>query len=95
MFVVTTVVGMSVQCFKNSKNIKDPLLIYGAGIMIGAAFSVIIPEGVMALISYYTDTHMHELEGILGSAMASGFALMLVCDELRFQFKKDAVEDEM
>lgn len=49
----------------------------------------------MALISYYTDAPMHELEGILGSAMASGFALMLVCDELRFQFKKESVEDEM
>ena len=95
MFVVTTAIGMSVFCFRDSERIKDPLLIYGAGIMIGAAFSVIIPEGVMALISFYTDIHMHELEGILGSAMASGFALMLICDELRHQFKKDAVYDEM
>ena len=65
------------------------MLVYGAGIMIGAAFIIIIPEGIVVLLKYYMAPEIEDtfnFEGVgklVGASMALGFAIMVVCAELR------------
>lgn len=57
--------------------------------MIGAAFIIIIPEGILVLLKHYMppetgDTFNFEgVEKLVGASMALGFAIMVVCEELR------------
>ena len=51
MFVATLMIGfMPLACRFKQANI-DHMAVYGAGLMVGAALLVIIPEGVMVLIA--------------------------------------------
>ena len=65
------------------------MLVYGAGIMIGAAFIIIIPEGIVVLLKYYMPPetegalHFEGVERLVGASMALGFAIMVVCEEVR------------
>lgn len=51
MFVSTLIIGFTpLACRFKQQNI-DRLAVYGAGLMVGAALLVIIPEGVMVLVA--------------------------------------------
>ena len=70
MFLATLSIGFSpLACSFKQKNI-DRMAVYGAGLMVGAALLVIIPEGVMVLIASQIKapaTHDHAAEKTEGS----------------------------
>ena len=51
MFVSTFLLGYLPQVFKMNKTLLDLVSIFGAGLLVGAALLIIIPEGLMVLIS--------------------------------------------
>ena len=51
MFVSTFLLGYLPQVFKLNKTLLDLVSIFGAGLLVGAALLIIIPEGLMVLIS--------------------------------------------
>ena len=51
MFVSTFLLGYLPQVFKMNKTLRDLVSIFGAGLLVGAALLLIIPEGLMVLIS--------------------------------------------
>ena len=51
MFVSTFILGYMPQVFKMNKTLLDLVSIFGAGLLVGAALLIIIPEGLMVLIS--------------------------------------------
>ena len=51
MFVSTFLLGYLPQVFKLNKTLLDLVSIFGAGLLVGTALLIIIPEGLMVLIS--------------------------------------------
>lgn len=51
MFISTTLIGAAPLFCKFKQQNIDRMAIYGAGLMVGAALLVIVPEGVMVLIA--------------------------------------------
>ena len=54
MFLATFIIGYLPQTIKFNKNIMNLLAIYGAGLLIGAALIIIIPEGMLVIIASLT-----------------------------------------
>jgi solute carrier family 39 (zinc transporter), member 9 len=51
MFASTFLLGILPQVLKLNKTLLDLVSIFGAGLLVGAALLIIIPEGLMVLIS--------------------------------------------
>jgi zinc transporter 9 len=51
MFISTFMLGYLPQVFKLNKTLLNLVSIFGAGLLVGAALLIIIPEGLMVLIS--------------------------------------------
>ena len=49
MFVVTFLFGYVPTRFKTSQKVMNLISIYGAGLLVGAAIIVILPEGMLVL----------------------------------------------
>lgn len=63
MFVSTFVLGYMPQVLKLNRTLLDLVSIFGAGLLVGAALLIIIPEGLMVLISSeIKDQQKSELE---------------------------------
>lgn len=54
MFASTFALGYMPLTLNCSKTALDAIAIYGAGLLVGAALFIIIPEGLMVLISACT-----------------------------------------
>lgn len=49
MFVITFLMGYLPSKINTSKNVMDMISLYGAGLLVGAALIVIVPEGIEVL----------------------------------------------
>lgn len=49
MFIVTFLFGYVPTRFKTSQKVMNLISIYGAGLLVGAAIIVILPEGMLVL----------------------------------------------
>ena len=89
MFIASYVAGYIPLSFNLSERMIAYTSSLGAGLLIGTALAVIIPEGVNTL--YSTNDAVKEEEGsdlrhmYLGTALVSGFLLMLIIDQLIFR----------
>jgi zinc transporter 9 len=50
MFIITTAIGMLPSRIDANKKIMNLVAIYGAGLLVGAALIVIVPEGMVVLV---------------------------------------------
>lgn len=89
MFVASYAAGYLPLYF----NLSEKMIAYasslGAGLLIGTALAVIIPEGVNTLYISENAVQTEELQTdyrhvYLGTALVSGFLLMLIIDQLLF-----------
>ena len=89
MFVASYAAGYLPLYF----NLSEKMIAYtsslGVGLLIGTALAVIIPEGVNTLYISETAIQTEELQTdyrhvYLGTALVSGFLLMLIIDQLLF-----------
>lgn len=101
MFVVTTFIGLIPDKINADKRVMDIISIIGAGLLIGAAFSAVIPEGIVQVMtSVYEDGSTDEelmvgvVEITVGIAMISGFIMMLLLDAFISIYKAYAQERE-
>ncbi len=53
MFLVTFLMGYLPTKLKTSQRVMNLIAIYGAGLLVGAALIVIVPEGMMVLFSSF------------------------------------------
>ena len=88
MFVGTTLLGWSPTWLKASKKIMNLISIFGAGMLVGAAIIVVIPEAVKCIIEATYDPKSGQEEVVpenvaftMGIAIVVGFTIMLVIDE--------------
>lgn len=58
MFIATFLVGYLPTRLKTSQKIMNLIAIYGAGLLVGAALVVIIPEGMLILFSSLAETSL-------------------------------------
>nr|CAG4652203.1 EOG090X0EEU [Triops cancriformis] len=68
--------------------------VFGAGLLVGAALAVIIPEGIDMLYSAKIEDHHDHEEGeglhlIIGVALVLGFVFMLLVDQIGSSRSKD------
>lgn len=50
MFIITMGLGMMPSKLKTSKRTLDLISIFGAGLLVGAALIIIVPEGMTVLV---------------------------------------------
>jgi zinc transporter 9 len=53
MFALTTIIGLLPTHIKAKKSTMDLISIFGAGLLVGAALIVIVPEGMVVLVESY------------------------------------------
>ncbi|KAK8805864.1 hypothetical protein WA158_002520 [Blastocystis sp. Blastoise] len=72
--------------FKASDNGISFISALGAGLMVGAAFNVVIPESIEDALEKMDAEHTTEGQlaafRLIGICIASGFAFMMICDSL-------------
>ena len=85
MLVATTLSAFAPLFFKFSPRRLAVISTFSQGLLIGAALSVVIPEGVEAVYSNAAQTHQHDSgehhehssnAGYIGVALLTGFILM-------------------
>ena len=60
MFLLTFVFGFLPTKFNTSRRIMNLIAIFGAGLLVGAAIIIIIPEGMLILFESMTYTDVLE-----------------------------------
>lgn len=55
MFLITFAIGYMPTRFKTSQKLMNLIAIFGAGLLVGAAIIVIIPEGMLVLFNSMID----------------------------------------
>ena len=60
MFLLTFVFGFLPTKFNTSRRIMNLITIFGAGLLVGAAIIIIIPEGMLILFESMTYTDVLE-----------------------------------
>lgn len=59
------------------------ITVFGAGLLVGTALAVIIPEGVRSLIKeQLKETHGHDVLSVIGISLVLGFIFMLMVDQV-------------
>ena len=93
MFVITTIIGLLPSRIDADKRIMNLIAIYGAGLLVGAALIVIVPEGMVVLVSALkpqgkklpkgvTDDEVNDqIAHYIGASLVFGFAVMLLIDQ--------------
>lgn len=82
LFAGSTIMGIVPLWFTTEKWTLDLVSIYGAGLLIGVALIIIIPEGMITL---YEATHGkpgYNIEFLLGISLVFGFMLMFFIDKV-------------
>ena len=88
MFLGTTLLGWAPTWLKASTKVMNLISIFGAGMLVGAAIIVVIPEAVKCIIEATYDPKSGETEVVpesvafnMGTAIVVGFTIMLIIDE--------------
>ena len=87
MFLGTSLLGWAPTWLNASKKTMNLISIFGAGMLVGAAIIVVIPEAVKVIIEATYDPKTSEEvvpESVafnMGTAIVVGFTIMLVIDE--------------
>ena len=88
MFVGTTLLGWAPTWLKASTKVMNLISIFGAGMLVGAAIIVVIPEAVKCIIEATYDPKAGDEEVVpenvafnMGTAIVVGFTIMLIIDE--------------
>ena len=88
MFLGTTLLGWAPTWLKASTKVMNLISIFGAGMLVGAAIIVVIPEAVKCIIEATYDPKSGETEVVpenvafnMGTAIVVGFTVMLIIDE--------------
>ena len=88
MFLGTTLLGWAPTWLKASVKVMNLISIFGAGMLVGAAIIVVIPEAVKCIIDATYDPKSGEDEVVpestafnMGTAIVVGFTIMLIIDE--------------
>ncbi len=80
MFLGSFVVGFLPTCLKTSRRVMNLIAIFGAGLLVGVALIIIIPEGTLTLVEALKDTK-ESASWYLGSSLVGGFTLMVILDQ--------------
>lgn len=83
MFVVTFMVGFLPTKLRASERVMNLLSLFGAGLLVGAALIVIVPEGMSVLYESLksSDIENEVINRYVGSSLIFGFIVMLVIDQ--------------
>ena len=88
MFLGTSLLGWMPTWLKASQKIMNLISIFGAGMLVGAAIIVVIPEAVKVIIQATYDPKSGQEEVVtedlafkMGTAIVVGFTIMLIIDE--------------
>ena len=88
MFLGTTLLGWAPTWLNASAKVMNLVSIFGAGMLVGAAIIVVIPEAVKCIIDATYDPKSGDEEVVpeslafnMGTAIIVGFTIMLVIDE--------------
>ena len=95
MFISAFIFGWIPTMCKASEKVMNLIGIFGAGMLVGAALIVVIPEAVKVIIDATFDPNDADGEVVsedvafsIGTAIVSGFTIMLIIDEV-FKILKD------
>ena len=88
MFLGTFLLGWSPKMMKLSDKYMNLISVFGAGMLVGAAIIVVIPEAIKVIIEATYDPELNSDEVVpeetsfnIGTAIVAGFAMMLMIDE--------------
>lgn len=88
MFIGTFLLGWMPTWLNASAKVMNLVSIFGAGMLVGAAIIVVIPEAVKVIIEATYDPNSGEEEVVpeslafnMGTAIVVGFTIMLLIDE--------------
>ena len=88
MFLGTFLLGWSPKMLKLSDKYMNLISVFGAGMLVGAAIIVVIPEAIKVIIEATFDPELDSDEVVpeetsfnIGTAIVAGFAMMLMIDE--------------
>ena len=103
MFLGTFLLGWLPIMIKAPEPIMNLISVFGAGMLVGAAIIVVIPEAIKVIIEATFDPELAKEEVIpeetsfnIGIAIVAGFSMMLMIDE-SFKILKNrytSIEDE-
>jgi len=104
MFLGTTLLGWAPTWLNASTKTMNLISIFGAGMLVGAAIIVVIPEAVKVIIEATYDPTSGSEEVVpesvafnMGTAIVVGFTIMLIIDEsfkiLQTNYALDAESD--
>lgn len=91
MLIGSFLAGSIPLFFSFSEDKLKKITVFGAGLLVGTALAVIIPEGVRSMISEQGITHAHNESdthehsdplSVIGISLVSGFIFMLVVDQI-------------
>ena len=96
MFLGTFLLGWSPKMLKLSDKYMNLISVFGAGMLVGAAIIVVIPEAIKVIIEATFDPELNSDEVVpeetsfnIGTAIVAGFAIMLLIDET-FKFMQSS-----
>jgi len=88
MFLGTFLLGWTPTMIKASDKIMNLISVFGAGMLVGAAIIVVIPEAIKVIIEATFDPELVSDEVVpeetsfnIGTAIVAGFSMMLMIDE--------------
>ena len=88
MFLGTFLLGWMPKMIKANDKIMNLISVFGAGMLVGAALIVVIPEAIKVIVEATFDSEMVNDEVIpeetsfnIGAAIMAGFSMMLMIDE--------------
>ena len=88
MFLGTFILGWLPKMIKASDKVMNLISVFGAGMLVGAALIVVIPEAIKVIIEATFDPTMVSDEVVpeetafnIGTAIVAGFSMMLMIDE--------------
>jgi len=82
MFLMTFLIGFLPTKLSGSPSFMNLISLFGAGLLVGAALIVIVPEGMSVLyqsLSSHADTEV--INRYVGSSLIFGFIVMLLVDQ--------------
>ncbi|KAM6494041.1 Zinc/iron permease [Amanita muscaria] len=75
--------GLIPLMFSSSKSALDQFSLLGAGLLVGTALGVILPEGIEALIRSSSESEtVHDISPTLALPLLLGFSFMLLLDQI-------------
>ena len=88
MFLGTFLLGWTPTMLKLSDKYMNLISVFGAGMLVGAAIIVVIPEAIKVIIEATYDPNLESDEIVpeetafnIGTAIVAGFSMMLMIDE--------------